>query len=631
MPVEHLHLEPLLEQDYDELLAGAATAVTRRRLHRESGGNPEYLRVLSAEQSLSTAPLNGGPVPRPSRSDCYAAFDKELAPPAPETRGVAEAAAVLGDESEVGLVAELLGLPPATVLGAIGVLSRRDLIRPVVPGRYFAFRHPVVRRAVHHSGELGRRGVRAGAGPARRAVRRPRRPGGDRAVGERRAGRLAGRPERRLLLARHGVARAAPGGRARPAAGPADAAAGRGAGPVRAAAGLPPPDAPDLGAAPRRGPRRARRRGRLAGQGAAAAGPPGGDRRAPAPRAGGPRRGGHPGLRDAHVRGVHRAAAPRRPGRRLPGRRRGAGRRRPAPRPAAARLRAGGDGDGRQRERAARSGPGPPRERHRDAGRHAGRRTLAQSLDATVWIGWSGVLLERWDDALRHFHKGAEFAARSGSRLFLPHLLAGQAYVLCERARLAEARSAAEHAVYLAELSGSPEALVHTYAVLAYVDIARGRRPEALASARKAVVEPPRSAGGWKRMMALRALSGAKLLDGDAEGCLALVAEAGGPDLPQAGAGSRVAWYELLTRAALALGQFEAAAARLGGPGRYALAELARAQVLSAGRREDVVPTAQQAVQGLEPAGRSLDALRARVVLGRRCGSRAGPRRPGGS
>jgi len=46
------------------------------------------------------------------------------------------------------------------------------------------------------------------------------------------------------------------------------------------------------------------------------------------------------------------------------------------------------------------------------------------------WIAWSEIVLERWDDALRHFTKGVEFAVRADHRLTLPHLLVGQGFVL---------------------------------------------------------------------------------------------------------------------------------------------------------------------------------------------------------
>src|ERR1019366_1623656 len=113
---------------------------------------------------------------------------------------------------------------------------------------------------------------------------------------------------------------------------------------------------------------------------------------------------------------------------------------------------------------------------------------------------------------------------------------------------------------------------------------------------------------------------------GDQEGCLALVSAVGGPSLLAADACSRVAWYELLTRAELALGRPQAAlewaesatasAALADQPGRKALALLARAQALLAVDPEAALYSAEQAAAGLADAGMAVDALRARVVLG---------------
>ncbi|GAA4994784.1 hypothetical protein GCM10025734_25020 [Kitasatospora paranensis] len=640
MFVEHLHLEPLLEQDYDELLAGAATAFARRTLHRESGGNPAYLKVLLAEQAEHPVPLDGGRTDQPSRVGGYAALAHELAPLCPETRAVAETAAVVGDEFEVGLVAELLGRTPTLVLRAIGELLRRDLVRPVIPGQYFTFRHPVVRRAVYHGSELSWRvGVHAQVDTvlcARGASSLERAPHVEQCI---EYGDLDG------LGLLESAARAA---------------------------SLNEPETASawLSTALRTLPRHQRhdaRRARLTLRLAEAQATSG---RLPQARELMHEALGMLPTDDVAEHAIAVASVAR--VQRLLGR--------PEetaamlhreleavgddPTPACAMLRFelstgrlhGGDPDGgyrwaqevlviaeRLRHRpleasalgvmamaASASGrPHPALEHHARATAILDSMLdseLAQSLDAAVWIGWSGVLLERWNDALRHFHKGAEFATRSGSLLFLPQLLAGQAFVLRDRGRLPEAHAAAEQAVHLAELSGSPEALVNSRAMLAYVDLARGRLEEALESAGRASVQPPRSAGGWKETLALRILSEAKLLNGDAEGCLALVAQAGGPELPAADAGSRVAWYELLTRAELAAGREAAAAgwadravaaaAALAQPGRHALAELAQARIALTDHREDALSPARRAVRGLEAAGRTIDALRARVVLG---------------
>jgi DNA-binding NarL/FixJ family response regulator len=247
-------------------------------------------------------------------------------------------------------------------------------------------------------------------------------------------------------------------------------------------------------------------------------------------------------------------------------------------------------------------------------------------LDALEWIGWSEVLLGRWDDALRHFSKGVTFAAAAGLRLILPHLLVGQVYVLRSRGRLVEAQAAAEHAVHLAEQSGSPEQLVSAHAMRSWTESILGWSDQALRNATIATSQPDDAASGWGGTLALRVLAEARLMAGDPEGCLGLVSKAGGPGLPRANPYSRIAWYELLTRAELAEGRPYAAAKwadlavqqaiALDQPGRMAVALLARTQVMLAQDPVSALPTAKQAVDALTRGGMTIDALRARIMLG---------------
>jgi DNA-binding CsgD family transcriptional regulator len=242
-----------------------------------------------------------------------------------------------------------------------------------------------------------------------------------------------------------------------------------------------------------------------------------------------------------------------------------------------------------------------------------------------VWIGWSDALLERWDDALRHFDRAVQFATSAGRVLALPHLLVGQVFALYTKGRLAEAQAAAEHAVYLAQQSGSPEQLISAYSTLAWTDATMGRMDRGMESGMVAADQLHGTVGGFEAL-ALRMLAEARLMTGDQEGCLALVDAIGGPNLLAADACFRIAWYELLTRAELALGRPEAAAgwaasaitaARLvEQPGRKALALLARAEALLAVDPEAALSSAEQAATGLAGAGMTVDALRARVALG---------------
>lgn len=640
MVVDHIHLEPLPEEEAEEMLAGEATAFNRRHLYRESEGNPGYLKALISEQPVFTTRDDLSRLHQTPRFGNYARYTEELASLRPEMREVADAAAIIGHEFEAGLLTQMLGRNETEVLGTIGELIRRDLVHPVVRGQYFAFRHPVVHRAIYNHSELSWRvdmHLRAdealctrGASPFERA------PHVEQWI---RHGDLAAVDI--LDEAARAVAFTDPG---------------------KASAWL----TTALRALPQQ-PRFEAQRARMMILLAEARGATGQLREC--------RDLMHEALsilpRDPVAQHAEAVAFVAMVQRLLGGR---------EETDAMLRLELGALGSEDALVRASlkfeiaagQLHSGDPlgcyqwaqealtvveRHGHRPLqasclglmamANTANGRTelayellrqattildgmldseLAQSLDAVMWIGWSEVLLERWDEALRHFEKGVGFAIRSGYRLFLPHLLAGKAFVLRDRGKLSEAHVAVEHAVYLAERTDSPEELVNAYAVRGYVDIALGHLDSALQNSFAATLQPRHSASGWKEALALRILGEARLLNGDPEGCLALVTDAGGPDLPTADAGSRVAWYELLVRAELTAGrpgQAEEWAQRavhaaelLGQPGRMALATLAQAQVLLRQKPEAALTPAQHAAGGLEEAGRVIDALRARLVVG---------------
>jgi len=149
---------------------------------------------------------------------------------------------------------------------------------------------------------------------------------------------------------------------------------------------------------------------------------------------------------------------------------------------------------------------------------------------------------------------------------------------------------------------------------------------EAEESDRIAMGHATGSANGWCETLALRTLAEARLVSGNHDGCMTLATTVSSRSLLAADVCSRVAWYELLTRAEIAAGRVgaaakwaesaAAAAALLGQPGRVALSDLARAQVLLVQDPESALDVAQRAVIGLEQTGMLVDALRARVVLG---------------
>ncbi len=632
-----LRLAPLSERDTEEVLAGRGTASWRRKLHQDSGGNPAYLKALAAE----SVPFPGsGALTAHDQTGESAVLLRELDSLPPVTRSVAEAAAVIGTEFDPGLVARVLDMSEPEVLAAVGELIRHDLLRQVVSGQYFTFRHPVVSRAIRTGTELSRR-IQMHVSTDRVLQARGATPV-ERAPHVERWARYGDLEAADVLEAAAATVSASD---------PATAATWL-ATALRVLPGGTDGDA-----------RRARMLIRLA----KARGAMGYLREC--------RDTMHEALRILpteppieHANAVAFTALVQR----LLG----------AHAETEAMLRAEIDVLGRPesmacarltyefaccqlsngestqcREAALRAlavakrhdqiplqvaclgllamaevtsgGIAAAEEYARRAAQLLDAMLdsdFAHSLDAVVWIGWSEVLLERWDEALRHFEKAVEVANRTERWLVLPHLLVGVVFAQRNRGRLGEARAAAEHAVHLAEKSRSPEQMTSAYSTLSWIDATLGDLDRALESGLIATDQNRDSASGWCETLALRMLADVRLMSRDHDEAITLVAAAGGPDLADADVCSRVAWYELLTRAELMAGRpdaaakwaqsAEAAASILNQPGRTALAKLAIAQVALAEAPGSALTAAREAVQGLEKSGMALDALRARTVLG---------------
>lgn len=150
-------LEPraLSPVEVDELLGEAVAADARAILHRESGGNPFYLRELLRAEGTGVeqapAEARGGEVP----AGVIAALGSELGQLRSEARRMLEGAAIVGDPFDPGLAGVAADTDESRALVLLDELLDSDLVRETELPRRFRFRHPIVRRAVYESAKAG--------------------------------------------------------------------------------------------------------------------------------------------------------------------------------------------------------------------------------------------------------------------------------------------------------------------------------------------------------------------------------------------------------------------------------------------------------------------------------------------
>jgi len=626
-----LRLGPLGEKDMETVLAGHGTRSWRRSLKRQSGGNPFYLDLL-IETTAPRASEHAVGERTEMPASAQVALLPELAAVSPVARLVAHAAAVAGHQFQTDLVAEVASLDEARVLVAVDELVGRDLLRPAGDARRFRFRHALLREAAYANADPGWRIAahgraaaalrRCGASPVSQArhTERAARQGDMEAVAvldeaarviEHHAPATAAnwlgaalwllphqpsaRSYRALMLVRMARALGAAG------------SLGESRDVVREALRLLPSWL--VGARTmavtlhaqlerllgRRAEAEALLRAEISGLperdsvayaslmlGVAASRLTDGDPSACAERA----QDVLAIARDRGNRPLHATALG-------------------VIAIAAAELTQTATARQRLDEGVALLDAMPDDE-------------LAQSIQAAIWVGWAEIVLERWGEALDHFDRALTLAQDRGFALLLPHLFVGRTLVLGAIGRIPEAQLAAEDAVDAAAVTGSAEHVTCALAMRRWIETHVGERTSAADT-----VEQPATAG-WFAVLAARVLAEARLAADDPEGCLALLEIAGGPELPASELCARVAWYELLTRAELALNNVDRAqqradrahaiAVQLDLPGRTGLAMLAQAQVLAVRSPAVAATEAGAAATALHVAGQVVDAVRARLV-----------------
>ena len=254
---------------------------------------------------------------------------------------------------------------------------------------------------------------------------------------------------------------------------------------------------------------------------------------------------------------------------------------------------------------------------------------LAGRLDALILLGWIAHDIERFDDGLRHLDRGLAISRATGQgHLYVPMLI-GVGMIRVRQGQLAEAARLAEDAIDVARLSHNDQSLSWALSLQAWVATLTGDIPLALRVGEEAIAVGARLSDHYYTVIARCNLAEARLENGDPEGCVKeMLAGAGGPELPPIERPYRPHLYEILTRAALAIGDVDAAddwasraesaVAGITIGSRQAEALRARAAVeLARDRPELAAQLARESTAAATASGNCLDAARGRMLSGR--------------
>ncbi|MFP3968822.1 AAA family ATPase, partial [Actinomadura fulvescens] len=159
----NIEVRPLTDTEAAEILGPRVGGPPSRELLRAGGGNPFYLEALAQMNEAKTAAPEGGDgdampdLPLAVR----AALQAEFAGLSSTALTAARAGAVAAGEFGAQLAAVAMGRSEDEALAALDELVERDIIRLTAPTR-FQFRHPLVRQAAYESAPAGwRLGVHA--------------------------------------------------------------------------------------------------------------------------------------------------------------------------------------------------------------------------------------------------------------------------------------------------------------------------------------------------------------------------------------------------------------------------------------------------------------------------------------
>jgi ATP/maltotriose-dependent transcriptional regulator MalT len=262
---------------------------------------------------------------------------------------------------------------------------------------------------------------------------------------------------------------------------------------------------------------------------------------------------------------------------------------------------------------------------------------LRTRLDVAMHLGFSEVLIGRFDEAARHFGRGVTVARSSGQGAMLNLMLTGRGWATSGLGRLDEALELTQAAIESSRLTGNDQDLAFALAAHGWLASMRGDRDTASKAGEESLevsgsldVSVLSAAAGW--------MVAASLVESGhpARARTVMLTAVGGHDLPMVAPAIRCMCCEVLARAALDCGdmveasrwsdQGAALAEALDLPIATAFALRARARVaLARGDLTQAAADARAAAEAAEASGAPLEAARTRTVAGKalaRCGKR---------
>ena len=253
---------------------------------------------------------------------------------------------------------------------------------------------------------------------------------------------------------------------------------------------------------------------------------------------------------------------------------------------------------------------------------------LALHLDAVSRLTWAEYLIERFDDSIRHAARGVRIAGATGQGQFTALILSAQALSTAVRGDLPAATALQEDAIEAAEVAANDYITSGVLTATAQIAMSAGDLDRARHAGERSVACVAGVEGGHLAAMAAArlALTLRELGDSAAE-TEDLVAIAGGWELPLIPPTWRVSYIDALTRVELDGGRLDQAAASaeaaertaaaLRLPLASAVAQRARARVLLAGRDAGAAGVlALASAARADAAGAPVEAARSRVLAG---------------